>query len=120
MDITFALDYTNQEPTGYAQVFAGAVPTQRSAYRQFATIIADLGYELPSRDPFDRLIDHNTQWKSGNEMGGASANIDVELGPGTLTSTTSWRFWNWDPSNDRDYLGCPSARCRRRRRPTNR
>src|SRR5688572_19593408 len=107
MDITFALDYTNQEPTGYAQVFAGAVPTQRSAYRQFETIIADLGYEPPSRDPFDRLIDHNTPWKSGNEMGGASANIDVELGPGTLTSTTSWRFWNWDPSNDRDYLGLP-------------
>ena len=40
-------------------------------------------------------------------MGGASANIDVEVGPGTLTSTTAWRFWNWDPSNDRDYLGLP-------------
>jgi iron complex outermembrane receptor protein len=40
-------------------------------------------------------------------MGGASANIDVELGPGTLTSATAWRFWNWDPSNDRDYLGLP-------------
>ncbi len=107
MDVTFVLDYTNQEPKGYAQVFAGAVPTQRSAYRQFETIIADLGYEPPSRDPFDRLIDHNTPWKSGNEMGGASANIDVEVGPGTLTSTTAWRFWNWDPSNDRDYLGLP-------------
>ena len=35
MDVTFVLDYTNQEPNGYAQVFAGAVPTQRSAYRQF-------------------------------------------------------------------------------------
>jgi iron complex outermembrane receptor protein len=107
MDVTLVLDYTNQEPKGYAQVFAGAVPTQRSAYRQFETIVADLGYAPPSRDPFDRLIDHNTPWKSGNEMGGASANIDVELGPGTLTSTTAWRFWNWDPSNDRDYLGLP-------------
>ena len=107
IDVTFVLDYTNQEPKGYAQVFAGAVPTQRTAYRQFETIIADLGYQPPSRDPFERLIDHNTPWKSGNEMGGASANIDVELGPGTLTSTTAWRFWNWDPSNDRDYLGLP-------------
>jgi len=107
MDVTFVLDYTNQEPKGYAQVFAGAVPTQRSAYRQFDSIVADFGYAPPSNDPFDRLIDHNTPWKSGNEMGGASANIDVEVGPGTLTSTTAWRFWNWDPSNDRDYLGLP-------------
>jgi iron complex outermembrane receptor protein len=106
-DITFVLDYTNQEPKGYAQVFAGAVPTLRSDYRQLETIIADLGYQPPSRDPFDRLIDHNTPWKSGNEMGGFSANVDVAVGPGTLTSTTAWRFWNWDPSNDRDYLGLP-------------
>ena len=105
MDVTFAVDYTNQEPKGYAQVFAGAVPTQRSAYRQFDAIVADLGYSPPSTDPFDRLIDHNTPWKSGNEMGGFSANVDVELGHGALTSTTAWRFWNWDPSNDRDYLG---------------
>jgi iron complex outermembrane receptor protein len=82
MDVTFVLDYTNQEPKGYAQVFAGAVPTQRSAYRQFETIIADLGYQPPSRDPFDRLIDTNTPWKSGNEMGGFSANVDVDVGPG--------------------------------------
>jgi iron complex outermembrane recepter protein len=105
MDITFAVDYTKQQPNGYAQVFAGVVPTQRSAYRQFEQIIGDLGYEPPSRNPFDRLIDHNTPWRSGNEIGGFSANIDVDLGPGTLTSTTSWRYWNWDPSNDRDYLG---------------
>ncbi|HEY9183680.1 MAG TPA: TonB-dependent receptor [Gammaproteobacteria bacterium] len=107
IDLTFALDYTNQEPTGYAQVFAGAVPTQRSAYRQFETIIADLNYQPPSRDPFDRLIDHDTEWRSGNELGGASANVDIQLGPGTLTSTTAWRYWKWDPSNDRDYLGLP-------------
>jgi iron complex outermembrane recepter protein len=106
-DITFSLDYTDQNPNGSAQVFAGTVPTQRSAYRQFETIVAELGYAPPSRDPFDRLIDHDTPWKSGNEMGGVAANIDVEIGPGTLTSTTSWRFWNWDPSNDRDYLALP-------------
>jgi iron complex outermembrane receptor protein len=107
MDVTFAVDYTNQEPNGYAQVYAGDVPTQRSAYRQFDAIAADLDYQPPSADPFDRLIDHDTPWRSGNELGGLSANIDVDLGPGTLTSTTSWRFWNWDPSNDRDYLGLP-------------
>jgi iron complex outermembrane receptor protein len=106
-DVTLSFDYTDQKPNGYAQVFAGAVPTQRSAYRQFAAIAADLNYAPPSTEPFDRLIDHDTPWRSGNEMGGMAANIDVELGPGTLTSTTAWRFWNWDPSNDRDYIGLP-------------
>ncbi len=106
-DITFSLDYTDQNPNGYAQVFAGSVPTERPAYRQFEVIVADLGYALPSRAPFDRVIDHDTPWKSGNEMGGVAATLDVDLGRGTLTSTTSWRFWNWDPSNDRDYLGLP-------------
>ena len=107
IDITFALDYTRQQPNGSAQVFAGVVPTQRSAFRQFEQIIADLGYAPPSRNPFDRVIDHDTPWRSGNELGGASVNVDVDLGPGTLTSTTAWRYWDWDPSNDRDYLGLP-------------
>ncbi len=51
------------------------------------------------------MIDHNTTWRSGNELGGASVNIDIKVGSGTLTSTTSWRYWNWDPSNDRDFTG---------------
>ncbi|GGG81536.1 TonB-dependent receptor [Parapedobacter pyrenivorans] len=98
-------DASRQRPNGYAQVFAGVAPTQRSAYRQFEKIIADLGYELPSRNPFDRLIDHDTPWQSGQDLGGVSANVDVKVGPGTLTSTTAWRYWNWMPSNDRDFTG---------------
>ncbi|WP_353127179.1 TonB-dependent receptor [Parapedobacter pyrenivorans] len=98
-------DASRQRPNGYAQVFAGVAPTQRSAYRQFEQIIADLGYELPSRNPFDRLIDHDTPWQSGQDLGGVSANVDVKVGPGTLTSTTAWRYWNWMPSNDRDFTG---------------
>lgn len=105
--ITVAGDASRQRPEGYAQVFAGVVPTQRPAYRQFDQIIADLHYELPSRNPFDRVIDHNTPWRSGNDLGGASLNIDAKIGPGTLTSTTAWRYWNWDPSNDRDFTGLP-------------
>jgi len=105
LQILLAGDLTRQRPNGYAQVFAGVVPTQRAAYRQFEQIISDLGYELPSRNPFDRLIDHDTPWRSGQDLGGASANVDVKVGPGTLTSTTAWRFWNWDPSNDRDFTG---------------
>ncbi|KYP15482.1 TonB-dependent receptor [Flavihumibacter sp. CACIAM 22H1] len=105
--ITFIGDITDQKPDGYAQVIAGVVQTQRPGYRQFDSIIADLGYQLPSRNPFDRKIDHNTTWKSGNQLGGASVNIDAKIGGGTLTSTTAWRYWNWDPSNDRDFTGLP-------------
>jgi iron complex outermembrane receptor protein len=104
-NITLAGDLTTQNPDGYAQVIAGVAPTQRAAYRQFNAIIADLNYKLPTTNAFDRKIDTDTQWRSGNELGGTSLNIDTKIGKGTLTSTTAWRFWNWDPSSDRDFIG---------------
>ena len=104
-NIIFAADITTQRPDGYAQVVAGVAPTQRAAYRQFDAITADLNYKLPSLNAFDRKIDHDTPWRSGQDMGGVSLNIDTKIGGGTLTSTTAWRFWNWDPSNDRDFTG---------------
>ena len=105
LNITVAGDVSEQHPDGYAQVLAGVVTTKRAAYRQFDQIIADLNYQLPSRNAFDRVIDHNTTWRSGNELGGVSVNIDWKIGNGTLTSTSAWRYWNWDPSNDRDFTG---------------
>lgn len=105
ISITLAADYTRQRPNGYAQVYAGTAPTQRADFRQFENIIADLNYDLPSRNPFDRLIDHNTPWRSNQDMGGISLNADFEIGSGTLTSTTAWRTWEWGPSNDRDFTG---------------
>lgn len=106
--ITFTGDDTKQNPNGYAQVVAGVVQTQRAAYRRFDNIIADLNYSLPSTNAFDRIIDHDTPWRSLNELGGVSLNADFELGKGTLTSTTAWRYWNWGPSNDRDFTGLAS------------
>lgn len=103
--LTLAGDVSEQHPDGYAQVVAGVAPTLRASYRQFRQITADLNYTLPSENAFDRLIDHNTTWRSGNELGGVSLNADIKLGKGTLTSTTAWRYWNWDPSNDRDFTG---------------
>lgn len=103
IDILLTGDASRQRPDGYAQVLAGVVPTKRAAYRQFDAIIADLGYQTPSRNAFDRIIDHNTTWRSGNDLGGVSLNADFKIGKGTLTSTTAWRYWNWDPSNDRDF-----------------
>lgn len=104
-NVIFAADITTQRPDGYAQVVAGVAPTQRAAYRQFDAIIKDLNYQLPSQNAFDRRIDQDTPWRSNQDMGGVSLNIDTKIGGGTLTSTTAWRFWNWDPSNDRDFTG---------------
>ncbi|WP_264552095.1 TonB-dependent receptor [Flavobacterium sp. N2038] len=104
-NVILAADITTQRPDGYAQVVAGVAPTQRAAYRQFDAIIKDLNYQLPSLNAFDRKIDHDTPWRSGQDMGGISLNVDTKIGGGTLTSTTAWRFWNWDPSNDRDFTG---------------
>lgn len=103
--ILLSADNTKQRPDGYAQVIAGVVPTQRPAYRQFNAIISDLNYSLPSMNAFDRLIDHDTPWRSDNDMGGISINTDTRLGPGIVTSSTAWRYWNWNPSNDRDFTG---------------
>lgn len=105
MDVTLAADISRQRPNGYAQVFAGVAPTLRASYRQFEQIIADLKYNLPSRNPFDRLIDTDTPWRGEQDFGGASANVDIKLGAGTITATTAWRYWRWGPSNDRDFTG---------------
>ncbi len=103
-DVRLIAELSKQDPVGYAQVFAGSVANRRSAYRQFESIIAALNYN-PPRDPFARQIDHNTDWRSGNDIGGLSLTVNTEIGSGTLTSTTAWYYWDWRPSNDRDFLG---------------
>jgi iron complex outermembrane recepter protein len=103
--VTLSGDNSRQRPDGYAQVIAGVAPTKRPGYRQFDSIIAALNYQLPSRNAFDRKIDHDVPWNSNTDLGGVSLNVDSKIGQGTLTSTTAWRYWNWDPSNDRDFTG---------------
>lgn len=107
LEFLLAGDTTRQRPEGYAQVVAGVAPTLRAANRQFAGIIADLNYTPPSYDAFDRITDTDTPWRSRQDLGGLSLTANWKLGPGTLTSITAWRYWDWDPSNDRDFLGLP-------------
>ncbi len=106
-NVLLSADLTRQRPDGYAQVLAGVVQTQRAAYRQFSAIAGDLGYTPPALNPYRRVIDHDTPWRSGNELGGASLTIETQRGAGTITATTAWRHWLWDPSNDRDFTGLP-------------
>jgi iron complex outermembrane recepter protein len=105
--ITAAVDHTRQRPQGYTQVVAGVAPTLRAANRQWAQIAADLGYVPPSYDAFDRVTDVDTPLRSYQDLGGTTFNVDLGLGGGRLTSTTSRRYWDWNPSNDRDFIGLP-------------
>jgi len=105
--VTLAFDHTRQRPKGYTQVVAGVAPTLRPANRQYPQIAADLHYTAPSFNAYDRLTDVDTPMRSYQSLGGTSLNIDFKLGPGRLTSTTAYRFWDWKPSNDRDFIGLP-------------
>jgi len=105
--ITLAIDDTRQRANGYTQVIEGVAPTLRPANRQWAQIISDLHYTPPSYNAFDRVTDIDSPLRSYQDLGGASLNIDWKVGPGRLTSTTAWRYWDWDPASDRDFIGLP-------------
>ena len=105
--LSFGADYTRQRPEGYTQTVAGVSPTLRAANRQYAQIAADLNYQVPSYNAFDRRTDVDTPLKSNQDMGGVSFQLDWVKGRGTLTAITSWRHWNWNPSSDRDFIGLP-------------
>lgn len=105
--VKLSADNTVQRPNGYASIFAGVAPTQRPLNRQYAAQAAFFNYAPPSTNPFDRLSDLDTPHRSYQDLGGIALNADWDVGPGTLTSITAWRYWLWDPSNDRDFLGLP-------------
>jgi iron complex outermembrane receptor protein len=105
--LTVTVDHTRQRPEGYTQVVAGVAPTLRPANRQYPQIAADLGYTAPSFNAFDRVTDVDTPLRSYQDLGGTSANLEWKLGKGQITSTSAWRYWNWNPSSDRDFIGLP-------------
>jgi iron complex outermembrane recepter protein len=123
LEILFSADYNIQRPDGNSLVVADIIQTKREArageidptYRQYNTIVNDLvakGYitnvQRPNPDNFGRKTYANSPWRHDQELGGAHINIDYKIGTGTLTSTSAWRYWNWDPSNDRDFTAIPA------------
>ncbi len=107
LDITLAGDYSTQDPECCGTVFVRTGATQRPLNRQFASLIAAQGYSIVSTDPFDRITDLDADLSAKNKIGGASLRVKWDVGPGTLTSVTAWRFWDWGPANDRDFIGLP-------------
>lgn len=105
--MVLAVDHTRQRPEGFAQVVAGVAPTLRPANRQYPEMAAYFGYTPPSFNAFDRLTDADSPHRSNHDLGGTSLTLERRFGSAKLTSITAWRYWNWDPSNDRDFLGLP-------------
>jgi len=107
LSITFAGDYSKQDPECCGTVFVRVGKTQRPLNRQYDALAAAQGYVVPSRNPYDRLTDLDSELNAGNKIGGVSAKLVWNLGSGTFTSVTAWRFWDWKPANDRDFTGLP-------------
>ena len=107
LDLTLFGDYNRQNPNCCVQYYVRTGATQRPLNRQYAALAAAQGYAVPSTDAFDRIADVDTPLRAKQELGGASLLANWDLGSATLTSITAYRFWNWNPSNDRDFIGLP-------------
>ncbi|GAA3716278.1 TonB-dependent receptor [Sphingomonas cynarae] len=107
LDLTLFADYNRQNPNCCVQYYARTGATQRPVIRQYAALAAAQGYVVPSTNAFDRVTDVDTDLRARQELGGLSLLANWDLGGATLTSVSAWRFWNWNPSNDRDFIGLP-------------
>ena len=107
LEILLAGDFSRQNPECCAQIYAGTGATQRPLNRQYVALAAAQNYEVVSTNPFDRVTDVDASLNAGNEIGGGSARLIWDTGPGTFTSITGYRYWDWLPENDRDFTGLP-------------
>lgn len=107
LDFTLAGDFNRQNPECCVQFYARTGATQRPRNRQYAALAAAFGYAPPSTDPFDRVTDLDAELNSRQEIGGVSLVANWRVGAATITSVTAWRYWDWLPANDRDFIGLP-------------
>jgi iron complex outermembrane receptor protein len=107
LDVMLTGDWNKQDAVCCGSVFVRAGATQRPLNRQFAALAAAQGYVVPSTSPYDRLTDLDANLNAGNQIGGVALRVKWDVGPGTLTSVTAWRYWDWQPENDRDFTGLP-------------
>ncbi|WP_293881186.1 TonB-dependent receptor [Sphingomonas sp.] len=96
-------DINIQNPDCCTQVFVRAGLTGKTPDKQYAALAAHYNYAPPSLNYRDRLSDVDGRLNARSELGGLSLTGSLDLGAATLTSITAWRYWNWQPANDRDY-----------------
>ncbi|MFT4026297.1 MAG: TonB-dependent receptor [Novosphingobium sp.] len=107
VEVTLAGDYSTQNPECCGTSLVRVVTTAKAITRQYEALAAAQGYTTQPRNVYDRLTDIDASLNAGNKIGGASLRVKWDTGPGTLTSVTAYRFWDWKPENDRDFTGLP-------------
>ncbi|WP_068076321.1 TonB-dependent receptor [Novosphingobium lentum] len=109
LEVLVAADYNHQNTVCCATVYVKNVQTQKALNRQYAAISAVQSYAIPlaAQNPFNRISDVDATLRARQSIGGASVRAKLDLGAGTLTSITAFRYWDWDPSNDRDFTALP-------------
>ena len=108
VDVTLSADYTHTDPYGFGTVYVRTGATQRPLNRQYDSLAQQSNnYLPPSFNPFDRLTDLDAGLQAEQYFGGGSVLVNWDTGPGTLTSVTAYRKWDWYPQNDRDFIGLP-------------
>lgn len=104
LEMLLSADYSRQNPECCGTVFARTGATQRPLNRQYAALAAAQGYVTPSTNPFDRVTDVDAELNAGNQIGGVGLRVKWDVGPGTLTSVSAWRFWDWKPEIGRAHV----------------
>ncbi|WP_448658645.1 TonB-dependent receptor [Sphingomonas sp. CJ99] len=112
--VTVSGDWNLQDPICCALPFFRYGATQRAANRQLPALLSFFpgypraDYPIPNVNPYDRTTDVDAELTARNEHGGLSARAIWDLDDNnTVTSITAWRYWDWGPANDRDYVGLP-------------
>jgi iron complex outermembrane receptor protein len=98
-------DYAYYNSLRPVRAISGVVTTLANGLavpRNFFQRAAAANYTPLPIDPYARITDANTPIYSKMEQGGGSAEAKWNAGSFAFTSISSYRYWNWRPSNDDD------------------
>lgn len=103
-------DWNRQELECCTQVFVRVGETLKPEAQQFEALAAGRGYVPPSRDPYDRIADVDADIQADQWQAGGSVIVDYDFRGLRFTSISAYREWDWEPANDRDYIGLDIVR----------
>lgn len=103
-------DWNRQLLECCTQVFVTAGQTLKPAASQYRALAGGRGYAVPSENPYDRLVDVDGDIQADQWQAGGSLIVDYDFGKVLLTSISAYREWDWEPANDRDYIGLDIVR----------
>ena len=113
LSIRLTADISDLDSVCCTQVHLRVGQSLRGAAWQYPGLVANVPiafgrpYAPASTNIYDRLSDIDADLRIDTQDGGVSATVDYDIRFASLTSVIAWRYWDWDVSNDRDYIGLP-------------